>query len=95
MTGCQDLVLDEAARAAWRADQPLELTPTEFQLLAYLLARRGRAVSKAELLTQVWGYGSYDPNLVEVRISSLRRKLEACGPRIIHTARGHGYTVRT
>jgi two-component system OmpR family response regulator len=90
-----DLVLDEAARAAWRADQPLELTPTEFQLLAYLLARRGRAVSKAELLTQVWGYGSYDPNLVEVRISSLRRKLEACGPRIIHTARGHGYTVRT
>lgn len=90
-----DLVLDEAARAAWRAGQPLELTPTEFQLLAYLLARRGRAVSKAELLTQVWGYGSYDPNLVEVRISSLRRKLEACGPRIIHTARGHGYTVRT
>ena len=89
-----DLVLDEAARAAWRAGQPLELTPTEFQLLAYLLARRGRAVSKAELLTQVWGYGCYDPNLVEVRISSLRRKLEARGPRIIHTARGHGYTIR-
>jgi len=89
-----DLVLDEVARTAWRGGQPLELTPTEFGLLAYLLARRGRAVSKAELLTQVWGYGAYDPNLVEVRISSLRRKLEACGPRIIHTARGHGYTVR-
>jgi two-component system, OmpR family, response regulator len=93
-TQAGDLVLDEAARTGWRAGQPLELTPTEFGLLAYLLARRGRAVSKAELLTQVWGYGAYDPNLVEVRISSLRRKLEARGPRIIHTARGHGYTVR-
>jgi len=93
-TQAGDLLLDEGARAAWRAGQPLELTPTEFQLLAYLLARRGRAVSKEELLTQVWGYGSYDPNLVEVRISSLRRKLEACGPRIIQTTRGHGYTIR-
>lgn len=89
-----DLTLDQAARTAWRAGQPLELTPTEFSLLAYLLARRGRAISKAELLTQVWGYGAYDPNLVEVRISSLRHKLEACGPRLIHTARGHGYTIR-
>ncbi|MDQ2816412.1 MAG: response regulator transcription factor [Actinomycetota bacterium] len=89
-----DLVLDESARAAWQAGKPLDLTPTELQLLAYLVARRGRAVSKAELLTQVWGYGSYDPNLVEVRISSLRRKIEADGPRIIHTVHGHGYTVR-
>jgi DNA-binding response OmpR family regulator len=88
------LVLDKGACAAWRAEQPLDLTPTEFQLLAYLIARRSRAVSKGELLTQVWGYGCYDPNLVEVRISSLRRKLEARGPRIIHTARGHGYTIR-
>jgi two-component system OmpR family response regulator len=89
-----DLVLDESASAAWRAGRPLGLTPTEFRLLAYLLARRGRTVSKAELLTQVWGYGSYDPNLVEVRISSLRRKLEAHGTRILHTVHGHGYTVR-
>jgi len=89
-----DLVLDEAAAAARRADQALDLTPTEFRLLAYLVARRGRAVSKGELLTQVWGYGSYDPNLVEVRISSLRRKLETHGPRILHTVHGHGYTIR-
>jgi two-component system OmpR family response regulator len=89
-----DLVLDESASTAWRSAQALELTPTEFRLLAYLLARRGRTVSKAEILTQVWGYGSYDPNLVEVRISSLRRKLEAHGPRILHTVHGHGYTVR-
>jgi two-component system OmpR family response regulator len=90
-----DLLLDEPASTARRADQTLDLTPTEFRLLAYLVSRRGRTVSKAELLTQVWGYGSYDPNLVEVRISSLRRKLEAHGPRILHTVHGHGYTVRT
>ena len=89
-----DLVLDESARAAWRAGQALDLTPTETRLLGYLLARRGRTVSKAELLTQVWGYGSYDPNLVEARVSSLRRKLEAAGPRIIHTVHGHGYTLQ-
>jgi len=88
------LVLDEAANAAWRDGQALDLTPTELRLLGYLLARRGRTVSKAELLTQVWGYGSYDPNLVEVRIGSLRRKLEAAGPRILHTVHGYGYTLR-
>ena len=88
------LVLDEAANAAWRDGQALDLTPTELRLLGYLLARRGRTVSKAELLTQVWGYGSYDPNLVEVRVGSLRRKLEAAGPRILHTVHGYGYTLR-
>ena len=93
---CQvgDVVVDSSARAAWRAGQQLPLTPTELDLLCYLAERRGRSVSKAELLTQVWGYGSYDPNLVEVRVSSLRRKLEAAGPRIIHTVQGHGYTIR-
>jgi two-component system OmpR family response regulator len=89
-----DLVLDEPASTARRADRALDLTPTEFRLLVYLVARRGRTVSKAELLTQVWGYGSYDPNLVEVRISSLRRKLEAHGPRILHTVHGHRYAIR-
>lgn len=90
-----DLVLDESASTAWRAGQALDLTPTEFRLLAYLLARRGRTVSKTELLTQVWGYGCYDPNLVEVRVSSLRRKLETPGPRLLHTVHGHGYTIRS
>ena len=88
------LVLDEAANAAWRDGRALDLTATELRLLSYLLARRGRTVSKAELLTQVWGYGSYDPNLAEVRVGSLRRKLEAAGPRILHTVHGYGYTLR-
>lgn len=89
-----DLVLDEDASVATRAGQVLELTGTEFRLLAYLVTNRGRTLSKLQILTQVWGYEDYDPNLVEVHISALRRKLEALGPRLIHTARGLGYTLR-
>ena len=55
---------------------------------------RGRILSKTQLLTQVWGYDEYDPNLVEVHVSALRRKLEQHGPRLIHTARGLGYVLR-
>ena len=89
-----DLVVDEDARLAVRAGRALELTATEFKLLAYLAGHRGRILSKTQLLTQVWGYDEYDPNLVEVHVSALRRKLEQHGPRLIHTARGLGYVVR-
>ena len=56
--------------------------------------RRGRAVSKEHLLAAVWQFDSYDPNLVEVHVSALRRKLEANGERLIHTVRGVGYVLR-
>ena len=45
-------------------------------------------------MTSVWGYDDYDPNLVEVYVSTLRRKLEARGPRLLHTVRGLGYVLR-
>ena len=51
-------------------------------------------LSKTQILTQVWGYEDYDPNLVEVHVSALRRKTEAAGPRLIHTVRGVGYVLR-
>ncbi|GHE07937.1 response regulator transcription factor [Klenkia taihuensis] len=89
-----DLVVDEPAGTATRAGADLELTATELRLLGYLVGNRGRTVSKTQILTQVWGYGDYDPNLVEVHVSALRRKLEAHGPRLVHTVRGLGYTVR-
>ena len=63
------------------------------RLLAYLVRQRGLVLSKHQLLTQVWGYGAYDPNVVEVHISALRRKLEAHGPRVLHTVRGLGYRL--
>jgi two-component system OmpR family response regulator len=90
-----DVVVDEHAGLAARADTPLELTATELRLLAYFVRQRGLLLSKHQLLTQVWGYDAYDPNVVEVHVSALRRKLEAHGPRILHTVRGLGYRLDT
>jgi two-component system, OmpR family, response regulator len=89
-----DLVVDDESGTATRAGAVLELTATELRLLRYLAEQRGRTVTKNQILTQVWGYDAYDPNLVEVHVSALRRKLEAHGPRIVHTVRGLGYALR-
>jgi two-component system, OmpR family, response regulator len=89
-----DLIVDEGAGQALRAGIRLELTATELRLLGYLARHRARVLSKLQLLTQVWGYDDYDPNVVEVHVSALRRKLEQHGPRLIHTERGLGYVLR-
>ena len=86
-----DLLLDEGAGTVTRSGTQVELTPTELRLLAFLMRHRGKVLSKDQLLTQVWGYDAYDPNLVEVHVSALRRKLESYGPRLVHTVRGLGY----
>jgi DNA-binding response OmpR family regulator len=88
-----DLVVDPDAATAHRAGELLDLTATEFRLLHLLADGRGRTLSKAQILTQVWGYEDYDPNLVEVHLSALRRKMEQRGPRLIHTVRGLGYRL--
>lgn len=88
-----DLVLDPDAALARRAGVTLDLTATEYRLLAFLAESRGRTMSKGQILTQVWGYDSVDPNLVEVHLSALRRKMEAHGPRLVHTVRGIGYRL--
>ncbi|NOQ62044.1 response regulator transcription factor [Mycolicibacterium fortuitum] len=89
-----DLVVDLDAGVATRAGRPLELTGTELRLLDYLVAQRGRIVSSSQILAAVWGYDAYDPNLVQVHMSGLRRKLEAHGPRIVETVRGLGYRLQ-
>jgi two-component system, OmpR family, response regulator len=89
-----DLVVDEAARTVTRDGTEVELTRTEFDLLAALGRNVGTVVSKSRLLAMVWGFETYDENLVEVHISALRRKLEAAGPRLVHTVRGVGYVLR-
>jgi DNA-binding response OmpR family regulator len=87
-----DLVLDSAAGTVLRAGRPIELTATERRLLEHLAAHRDQVLSKVQLLTSVWGYEDFDPNLVEVHISALRRKLGE--PRLLHTVRGVGYVLR-
>jgi DNA-binding response OmpR family regulator len=88
-----DLVLDPEAATARRGDTLLDLTATEFRLLCFLAQGRDRTLSKGQITTQVWGYDDVAPNLVEVHLSALRRKMEAHGPRLIHTVRGLGYRM--
>ncbi|HVM07343.1 MAG TPA: response regulator transcription factor [Acidimicrobiales bacterium] len=88
------LRIDESGRRAMIGDNLLELTRIEFELLTVLAKQSGRVASKASLLTQVWGFDGYDQNLVEVHVSSLRRKLGAPGKALIQTVRGVGYVLR-
>jgi two-component system OmpR family response regulator len=88
-----DLLIDEDAGQVLRDGQPVAITATELRVLLYLAHNRNRVLSKAQILTQVWGYDEYDPNLVETYVSVLRRKLGA--PALIHTVRGVGYRMGT
>jgi DNA-binding response OmpR family regulator len=91
-----DLVINEDATLVERGGDSLDLTETERRLLGYLAAHRDRVVSKTQILTAVWGYDGFDENVVEVHVSSLRRKLEAGGrSRLVHTVRGRGYLLGT
>lgn len=89
-----DVTVDEESRTVRRAGRAVELTRTEYDLLAALWRRPGQVLSKHQLFSQVWGSEAYADNLVEVHVSALRRKLETDGPRLIHTVRGIGYTLR-
>ncbi|MEY2469126.1 MAG: two-component system, OmpR family, response regulator [Actinomycetota bacterium] len=89
---CGDLVVDESTQLVTRAESRVPLTATEFTILGVLIRNRTRVVPKGQLLAQVWGYDA-DEHLVEVHVSSLRRKLEAHGPRMIQTIRGIGYVL--
>ena len=89
------LVLDEEDNSAVNAGNDVGLTKTEFRILAELVNARGRGLSKNFLLTQVWGYDAFEPNLVEVHVSGLRKKLAAAGLHdLITTKRGVGYLVK-
>ena len=89
-----DVSVDEEARKASRAGTILDLTRTEYELLHALVRHPGQVLSKEKLLTQVWGVDHHDTNIVEVHVSALRRKLEAKGPRMVHTERSVGYVMR-
>ncbi|GAA1457753.1 response regulator transcription factor [Williamsia maris] len=88
-----DLIIDPDAAVVRRAGVSISVTATEFRMLCFLAQRRSRVLTKTQILTAVWGYEHYDPNLVEVHVSALRRKLEEHGPRLLHTERGLGYTL--
>ncbi|MET7607223.1 response regulator transcription factor [Streptomyces avermitilis] len=88
-----DLELDETTYSVRRAGRTVELTPTEYALLRFLVRNGGRIVTKEQLLRHVWQYEHTPPEstVVETYISYLRRKLEPLGPPLIQTRRGVGY----
>jgi two-component system OmpR family response regulator len=90
-----DLELDEDTRQVRRAGELVALTPTEFNLLRFLLANAGRVLSKAQIMDHVWSYDFRgDGNVVETYISYLRRKVDRVDPPLIQTVRGFGYALR-
>ncbi len=90
-----DLRLDEDSHEVHRGDVNIELSPTEFKLLRYLMLNAGRVVSKTQILDHVWDYDwSGEVGIVESYISYLRRKIDVVGEPMIHTKRGIGYVLR-
>ncbi len=90
-----DIVLDKAESTAALGARPLELTPTEFELLLLLANNAGRVLRRPQILEAVWGYDfGAESNVVEVYVSSLRRKLTASTVLSLETVRLVGYVLR-
>ena len=91
-----DCSMNFLTREVIRSGQKIELQPLEFSLLEYLMRNAGRVVSKTMIMEHVWDY-NFDPqtNVVEVRISRLRDKIDKGFPtKLIHTVRGVGYVFK-
>ena len=90
-----DVELDEDSHEAWKAGEPVQLSPTEFKLLRYFMTNPRRVLSKAQILDHVWHYDfNGEANIVESYVSYLRRKIDTVEPRLLHTLRGVGYVLR-
>ena len=90
-----DLELDEDTRDVWRAGRLIELTPTEYKLLHYLLANARRVLTREQILEAVWDYTfAGNASVLETYISYLRHKIDDVDPPLIRTVRGVGYSLR-
>lgn len=91
-----DLILDPTTRETQRGDCQFDLTPTEFDLLYYLMRHPRQVLRREQILEEVWGYDfGGDDNVLEVYVGYLRKKTEQGGePRLIQTVRGVGYVLR-
>ena len=90
-----DLELDDDAHTVRRAGESIDLSPTEYKLLRFLLANAGRVLSRAQILDHVWEYDfGGNTSVVDTYISYLRKKVDRLGPPLIQTIRGVGYSLR-
>ncbi|NBM21040.1 response regulator transcription factor [Streptomyces sp. GC420] len=90
-----DLVMDEEAREVSRGGEAIDLSPTEFELLRFLMRNPRRVLSKTRILDRVWSYDfGGQAHVVELYISYLRKKIDAGREPMIHTVRGAGYVLK-
>ena len=90
-----DITLDDDTHQVWKGEREVELSPTEFNLLRFLLQNPQRVLSKRQILEHVWQYDfGGDGNVVESYISYLRRKVDTGERQLLHTVRGVGYVLR-
>lgn len=90
-----DLVIDDDAHRVWRGDTEVFLSATEYRLLFCLASNAGRAVSRAQILDHVWQYDfDGESSIIESFMSNLRKKVDNVEPKLIHTVRGIGYSIR-
>jgi DNA-binding response OmpR family regulator len=90
-----DVTLDPATRRVARGKEALNLTPREYKLLELLMRNPGRVISRTTILESVWGFGTeVTENTVEVFMRALRLKIDFREPKLLHTVRGFGYTMR-
>jgi DNA-binding response OmpR family regulator len=88
------LRVNTAQNKVYREDDEIPLSPKEFTLLEYLLARRGRIVTRDALLEHLYaGYGDVASNVIDVVVCNLRKKIQAKGEKLIQTRRGFGYMI--
>jgi len=94
VASCADLVLDDESHRVTRQDRIVNLSPTEYKLLRFLMHNKGRVLSREQILDHVWDY-SFDgeSTVVETFVSSLRKKVEVEGRQLIKTVRGVGYRI--
>lgn len=92
---CADLEMDTDRHEVIRAGRVIHLSPTEYKLLHYLMVNAGRVLTREQIIDRVWSFGfGGDPSIVDTYISYIRRKVDASGPKLIHTVRGVGFTLR-
>ena len=90
---CDDLTMNDREHRVVRAGQEIHLSPVEYRLLHYLLSHQGQVMERPQILEAVWGY-EYGDSVLETAISQLRKKVDEGRPKLIHTVRGFGYSLR-
>lgn len=90
---CGDLTMNDGEHLVLRGGDEIQLAPIEYRLLHFLLSHVGQVLERAQILEAVWGY-EYGDSVIETAISQLRKKVDEGRPKMIHTIRGFGYSLR-